>query len=102
MITNFHQYYVYIITNKENTTLYIGVTNNLQTRIWEHKNKIYQGFSAKYNCSKLVYYEEFQWIQDAIDREKQLKAGSRQKKIDLIISDNKQWQDLSEGWYDEI
>jgi len=73
-----------------------------KTRIWEHKNKIYQGFSAKYNCSKLVYYEEFQWIQDAIDREKQLKAGSRQKKIDLIISDNMQWQDLSEGWYDEI
>ena len=100
MIGNFHQYYVYIITNQENNVLYIGFTNNLQTRILEHKNKIYKGFSAKYNCNKLVYYEEFQWVKDAIDREKQLKAGSRQKKIDLVISQNKMWQDLSDGWYD--
>ncbi|WP_224746317.1 GIY-YIG nuclease family protein [Mucilaginibacter glaciei] len=61
-----HQYYVYIISNKINTTLYIGVTNDIVTRIWEHKNKIYRGFSSKYECNKLVYYEEFQWIEDAI------------------------------------
>ena len=79
--------------------MYIGVTSNIQTRIWEHKNKVYQGFSAKYNCNKLVYYEEFQWIQDAIDREKQLKGGSRKKKLELVLSQNSQWHDLSEGWY---
>jgi putative endonuclease len=95
-----HQYYVYIITNKVNTVLYIGVTNNIVTRVWEHKNKIYKGFSSKYECNKLVYYEEFQWIQDAIAREKQLKGGSRQKKINLILKDNHAWKDLSDGWYD--
>jgi len=95
-----HDYAVYIITNKANTVFYIGVTRDLQGRILQHKYKEYNGFSAKYNCNKLVYYEEFQWIQDAIEREKQLKAGSRQKKIDLILRDNPSWTDLSEGWYD--
>jgi putative endonuclease len=95
-----HEYYVYILTNKANTVLYVGVTNDLQNRISEHKLKLYKGFSAKYSCSKLVYYEEFQWIQDAIAREKQLKAGSRQKKIDLIVAENPSWNDLSDGWYD--
>ena len=97
-----HEYAVYIITNKINTVFYIGVTSDLQGRIWEHKHKVYKGFSAKYECNKLVYFEEFQWIQDAIEREKQLKAGSRQKKIDLIVRDNPSWGDLSEGWYDNI
>jgi putative endonuclease len=95
-----HAYYVYIITNKANTVLYIGVTNSLESRIYDHKHKTFKGFSAKYECNKLVYYEEFQWIQDAIAREKQLKAGSRQKKVDLIVKDNPLWNDLSEGWYD--
>jgi len=95
-----HSYAVYIITNKVNTVFYIGVTSDLQGRIWEHKQKVYKGFSAKYECNKLVYFEEFQWIQDAIEREKQLKAGSRQKKIDLIIQDNPSWSALSGGWYD--
>jgi putative endonuclease len=97
---NAHLYYVYIVTNASNYVLYIGVTNNLENRILQHREKINQGFTAKYQCSKLVYYEEFQWIQDAIDREKQLKAGSRKKKINLIIADNPEWLDLSTGWYD--
>ena len=95
-----HQYYVYILTNKLNTVLYVGVTNDLVSRVYQHKQKLFKGFSATYNCNKLVYYEEFQWIQDAIAREKQLKAGSRQKKIDLIIENNPTWDDLSTGWYD--
>ncbi len=95
-----HEYYVYILTNKSNSVLYIGVTSDIQGRIHDHKNKTFKGFTATYNCNKLVYYEEFQWIHDAIAREKQLKAGSRQKKIDLIIVDNPLWKDLSDGWYD--
>jgi putative endonuclease len=94
-----HQYYVYIISNITNTVLYVGVTSDLEGRVFDHKNKTYKGFTAQYNCNKLVYYEEFQWIQDAIDREKQLKAGSRQKKVDLITLENSMWVDLSEGWY---
>ncbi|MGB4773866.1 MAG: GIY-YIG nuclease family protein [Daejeonella sp.] len=95
-----HQYFVYIITNKMNTVLYTGVTNDLERRVFEHKNKLTTGFTSKYNCNKLVYFEEYQWIDDAIAREKQIKAGSRKKKIDLINKDNKEWKDLSEGWYD--
>jgi len=91
-------YYVYILTNKRNTVLYIGVTNNLERRVFEHKNKLVKGFTSKYNINKLVYYEEFDYIEDAIYREKQLKAGSRQKKIDLINGLNRSWDDLSEGW----
>jgi putative endonuclease len=95
-----HEYSVYILTNKANAVLYVGVTSDLQQRIHEHKLKIYKGFSATYKCNKLVYYEEFQWIQDAIAREKQIKAGSRQKKVDLVNSINPTWVDLSNGWYD--
>lgn len=79
---------------------YICVTNDIVNRVWEHKQKIYKGFTAKYECNKLVYYEEFQWIADAIAREKALKGGSTQKKIDLILKDNSSWADLSAGWYD--
>jgi putative endonuclease len=99
-IMKVHEYYVYILTNQSNTVLYVGVTNDIQGRTYDHKNKVFKGFTATYNCNKLVYYEEFQWIHDAIAREKQLKAGSRQKKIDLIIADNPSWNDLSDGWYD--
>jgi putative endonuclease len=95
-----HEYNVYIVTNKSNTVLYVGVTSDLVGRVWDHKNKTYKGFSATYGCDKLVYYEEYQWIQDAIAREKQLKAGSRKKKVDLIIAENPLWKDLSDGWYD--
>jgi putative endonuclease len=89
--------FMYIITNFTNTTLYIGVTSDLPKRIIEHKEKRYQNsFSAKYNLNKLVYYEQFQMIGDAIGREKQLKAGSRKTKIDLIEKLNSEWIDLFE------
>ena len=82
---------------KANGTLYTGVTSDLPKRIYEHKNKITKGFSAKYNVDKLGYYEIYDDIKDAIAREKQIKAGSRQKKLDLIESFNPQWEDLYES-----
>ncbi|WP_438964896.1 GIY-YIG nuclease family protein [Flavobacterium sp.] len=89
--------FIYIITNKNNTTLYIGVTSNIVQRIEEHRNKRYPtSFSARYNLNKLVYYEAFQMIGDAIGREKQLKGGSRAAKIKLIESSNPNWNDLFE------
>jgi putative endonuclease len=90
------QYYIYIMTNKKNTVLYTGVTNNLWRRVYEHKEKLVEGFTKKYNITKLVYCEVFDRIEDAITREKQIKGGSRQKKIDLINSTNKDWRDLYE------
>jgi len=90
--------YIYIITNYQNTTLYIGVTSNLYKRIWEHKNKVADGFSKKYNLKKLVYYEIADDIVTALNREKYLKGKSRQYKINLIESINKEWKDL----YDTI
>ncbi len=86
-----HCYYVYILANKVNTVFYTGVTSDLEGRIWQHKQKVYKGFTSRYECNKLVYYEEYQWIQDAIAREKQIKGGSRQKKINLIVTDNPAW-----------
>ena len=86
---------VYIMTNKHHTTLYIGVTSNLLSRISEHREGVYpKSFTARYNLHKLVYYESFSTIMEAIDREKQLKGGSRQKKIDLINAMNPTWKDL--------
>ena len=87
-------YYVYILTNKNNTVLYTGVTNSLTRRGWEHKAKLISSFTKKYNVSKLVYYEVFDNPTVAIKREKQIKAGSRKKKIELINSLNKEWTDL--------
>ena len=87
--------FVYIITNKNNTTLYVGVTSNLHERIVKHREKRYRNsFSARYNLDKLVYYEQFDKIGDAIGREKQLKAGSRIMKLQLIESVNPDWEDL--------
>ncbi|RYJ44554.1 GIY-YIG nuclease family protein [Flavobacterium beibuense] len=87
--------YIYIVTNYNNTTLYVGVTSDLADRIKQHKNKIFpNSFSAKYNLNKLVYFEQFQMIGDAIAREKQIKAGSRLKKIQLIESLNPEWRDI--------
>ncbi len=88
--------YVYILSNKRNGTLYVGVTSNLVKRIFEHKEKVVSGFSAKYNLDLLVYYEEWWSIEEAIQREKQLKAGNRKKKLSLIESINPDWKDLSE------
>jgi len=91
-------YYVYLMTSKNNTVIYTGVTNDLARRVYEHKNKVIKGFTSRYNINKLVYYEEFNDINDAIDREKQIKGGSRQDKIDLINADNSDWTDLSRDW----
>ncbi len=84
------------MTNKNNTALYTGVTNNLIRRVYEHKEKMISGFTEKYNITKLVYYEVFEDAYNAISREKQIKGGSRQKKIALINSINKEWKDLYE------
>jgi putative endonuclease len=93
-------FFVYIMTNFENTVLYTGVTNSLFRRVLEHKEKKVSGFSAKYNLNKLVYYEEFSYILNAINREKQIKSGSRKKKEELIKSINSEWNDLSDGMYE--
>ncbi len=85
---------VYILTNKPNGTLYTGVTSNLPGRIWQHKNKVTKGFSAKYNLTKLVYFELFEDMYAAISREKQIKAGSRMAKLKLVESTNCEWRDL--------
>ena len=85
---------VYILANKYKGTLYTGVTSNLARRIWEHRNNVVPGFTQKYRVHRLVYYELFEVMYDAISREKQLKAGSRKKKIALIESLNPEWNDL--------
>ncbi|MCK4390500.1 MAG: GIY-YIG nuclease family protein [Desulfobacterales bacterium] len=90
------QYYVYIMTNKHNKVLYTGITNDLKRRVYQHKEKLVNGFTKKYNITKLVYYEVFQDPENAILREKQIKVGSRQKKIDLINSTNRKWLNLYE------
>lgn len=90
------EYYVYIITNKTNSVLYTGVTNDLIRRVYEHKNKLVEGFTKKYNIDKLVFYEVYDNINDAIPREKQIKGGSRAKKIKLIEEMNSSWTDLFE------
>lgn len=87
-------YSIYILTNKNNTVLYTGITSNLKKRVYEHKNKIVKGFTEKYNINKLVYYEVFENPVDAISREKQIKAGSRNKKIKLVEIMNSRWTDL--------
>ena len=88
------QYYIYIMTNKMNSVLYTGVTNDLKKRVCQHKLMLSEGFTKKYNIVKLVYYEVFDNVYEAITREKQIKAGSRQKKIDLIAGMNPAWKDL--------
>ena len=93
------QYYVYVLTNKSNKVLYVGVTNNLKRRIFEHKNKLVEGFSKKYNLNKLVYYEVTNDVKSAIKREKQLKNWHREWKINLINQYNPSWEDLHEGFY---
>jgi putative endonuclease len=82
------------MTNKNNRVLYTGITNDLKRRVYEHKEKLVNGFTKKYNVSKLAYYEVFEDPENAILREKKIKAGSRQKKIDLISGMNMQWKDL--------
>ncbi|MCX6746015.1 MAG: GIY-YIG nuclease family protein [Candidatus Parcubacteria bacterium] len=89
-------YYVYIMMNKMRTVLYVGVTNDLVKRTYEHKNKVYKGFTQRYNVNKLVYFEEYNDITQAIAREKQIKGWSRAKKLKLIESMNPYFKDLYE------
>jgi putative endonuclease len=94
-----NHYHVYILASQPNGTLYIGVTNNLERRIYEHKNKVIKGFTAEYNITSLVYYEETSDVTAAIVREKQLKKWNRKWKLELIEKTNPQWKDLSLNWY---
>ena len=88
------QYYVYIMTNVRNTVLYVGVTNDLLRRVSEHKNALVDGFTKRYHLTRLVYYEVSEDVISAIGREKQIKAGSREDKMRLIESTNRDWHDL--------
>ncbi|MBX3049049.1 MAG: GIY-YIG nuclease family protein [Anaerolineales bacterium] len=92
------KYYIYILSNPTGT-LYTGVTNNLERRIWEHKARANQGFASKYKIDLLMYYEEFDFVEDAIAREKQIKAWRREKKRNLIETTNPTWQYLSHDWF---
>ena len=89
-----NQYYIYILANKRNGTLYIGVTSNLIKRLYEHKNNIIEGFTKKYNIHKLVYYETTNDIESAIRREKQLKKWNKKWKLEIIEKNNLEWKDL--------
>ena len=91
-------YYVYILANWNNKVIYAGVTNNLERRIYEHKNKLAEGFTKNYNVNKLVYFDSTTDVKAAIEREKQIKGWTRQKKNDLIEEANPKWKDLTEGW----
>ena len=91
-------YYVYILTNKSGT-LYTGVANNLERRVYEHKNKFVDGFTKKYDLTRLVYFEEAGDINSAISRDKQIKGWLRKKKIELIRSLNPRWLDLAQEWF---
>ena len=91
-------YYVYIMTN-HSKTLYVGMTNDLRRRVWQHKQKLIDGFTRRYNITRLIYYEETPNVRAAIAREKQIKGWLRKKKIALVESVNPGWKDLSEEWY---
>ena len=92
-------YYVYIMQSVSRHCFYIGMTSNLRKRVWQHKNHIYDGFSDDYNCTRLVYWESFDDVANAIDREKQLKRWRREKKEWLIVRQNPHWRDLAADWF---
>ena len=94
-----HSYYVYIMSNRHKT-LYIGVTNDLERRVYEHKNGLTPGFTKRYDINRLVLYEEFSDVNEAIAREKRLKGWVRRRKIELIEAVNPGWEDLAAEWYD--
>jgi putative endonuclease len=96
-----HQYFVYIVCSQSGT-LYIGMTNSIYRRALQHKRGEIEGFASKYHCDRLVYYESFDDVRKAIDREKQLKRWVRAKKIALIESKNPRWEDLAEKWGEEM
>ena len=93
-------YYIYIMTNSRTTTLYIGMTNDLERRVFEHKKKLFEGFTKRYNLDRLVYFEETDEVHSALAREKQLKGWLRRRKAALVETTNASWQDLSAGWYE--
>ena len=94
-----HRYFVYLLTNWNNKVMYLGVTNDLERRIYEHKNKTVRGFTEKYNVNKLVYFEETPDVRVAIAREKEVKKWRREKKNNLVVAVNPEWEDLSKEWY---
>jgi len=94
-----YQYYVYIMTNKSGT-LYVGVTNDIKKRVYQHKQKLVDGFTKKYNITRLLYFESFSDIYSAIAREKAIKGWLRKKKIELVKSTNSMFNDISVGWYE--
>ena len=98
MHKNVHQYYLYVLSNKYNATLYIGVTNDLERRMYEHKNKLIDGFTKTYRLNRVVYFETFQYVNDAIKPEKNMKKWKRDWKIKLIEEENPNWSDLSKDW----
>ena len=98
LVARMHRYFVYILTNRSGKVMYIGVTNNLQRRVWEHKNQLIEGFTEKYNVHKLVYFEETTEILAALEREKELKKWRREKKNRLVEQTNPNWNDLSLEW----
>lgn len=103
MSTHPHDYYVYIVTNKTRSTLYIGVTNDLLVRVWQHRAGERPGtFSQRYHCAHLVFFEHYREVRDAISREKQLKGWRRAKKNTLIATLNPQWEDLAADWFDFV
>jgi putative endonuclease len=91
-------YYVYLLTNWNNKVMYVGVSNDLKRRVFEHKNKLFEGFTKKYNVNKLVYFEASKDVIAAITREKEIKKWRREKKNQLVISINPNWRDLSSSW----
>ena len=95
-----HRYYVYLLTNKNDKVMYVGVTNNLERRVYEHKTKMVLGFTEKYNVNKLVYFEETNDVRAAIAREKEIKKWRREKKNNLVVAVNPEWKDLSDGWFE--
>jgi len=94
------QYYVYIVASKSRT-LYVGVTNDLERRVYEHKKGLLPGFTSKYRASRLVYFESTENVESAIAREKQIKSWRREKKVTLIEANNATWEDLSAEWFEE-
>ena len=92
-----HTYFVYILTNKNHTVLYVGVTNDLNGRVWQHKKKKIKGYTAQYNVTELIYFKSFDSISAAIAREKQIKGYSRAKKNALINAFNREWKHLHDG-----
>ena len=94
-----HQYYVYLLTNRNNKVMYVGMTNDLRRRVYQHKKKLIPGFTQKYNVDKLVHYETTTDVRAAIAREKEIKKWRREKKNNLVVAANPEWKDLSEGWF---